>query len=296
MITIGSAERVEELRERLAREFEHLRPEGVEVQMRTVRKGDLTFIGCDPVSRKPLTSETDRRFRLLVANALSDLIVNRWEGVFLRRLIRSHYGYFDPGDQEQIYAYAARALHPQGEGVPSVSERIRRKGRILARLSEFLDKNTELVVDGFVTFRMKDYVEEMEEAVDLAVEEFLMEKEQEEFVRLLRTFVDAQEPRLPLVNLLFAPGGGFRLLNASGQAVTTPQLESLGLDPGRPGDEEEDLISALLALLPEVVAVHRRPQDPPASLLETLRGVFGERLVVCDGCRFCKDAPPAGIH
>ncbi len=158
MITIGSAERVDELRERLAREFEYLRPEGVEVQMRTVRKGDLTFIGCDPVSRKPLSSETDRRFRLLVANALSDLIVNRWEGLFLRRLIRSHYGYFDSSDQEQIYDFAARALQPQGDGVPAMAERIRRKGRILARLSEFLDKNTELVVDGFVTFRMKDYM------------------------------------------------------------------------------------------------------------------------------------------
>ncbi len=285
MISIGAAERVDELRERLSRELEFLRAEGVEVQLRTVRRGSLTFVGCDPV-RKPVSPDADRRLRLLVANAVADLIVNRWEAAFLRRLIRANYGYFGPEEQERIQERALRLLRAEGEGLSPLLERVRRKGRVLARLSEYLEKHSELVVEGFLTFRLKDYVEEMEEAVDLAVEDFLLEREHQEFVGLLRSFVAAQKPRLPRVNLVFGEGT-FRVLDGDGRAVGEPHLEAVGLTAAAgPADDEERVISALLALVPEVLTVHGAARGP-ATVLDTVRQVFQERVVVCPGCRLC---------
>lgn len=287
MIAIA-VERADELRERLAREFEFLRDEGVEVQMRTVRRGEVTFVGCDPVSRKPLSPELNRRFRLLVANAVADLIVNRWETAFLRRLVRTHYGYFETAEQDLICTQAEQALHPPVTEAETLSQRIRRKGRILARLTEYLDKNSELVVDGFVTFRLKDYVEEMEEAVDQAVEEYLMEKEQQEFVQMLRYFVASQEPRSGLVNLLFEAGGGFDLVSSGGGQVGAAQFDALGLDQAQgPVDHEETLISTLLALVPGHVSIHCS-HHAPAGILDLLRAIFEERLVLCNGCHICQ--------
>lgn len=287
MISIGAAERVEELQERLATEFEFLRAEGIEVQLRTSRRGFLTFIGCDPVVRKtPLSADADRRLRLLVANALADLIVNRWEPALLRKVIRHNYGYFPPEEQEQIHERALRLMEGGDPGAAPVLERVRRKGRVLARLSEYLDRHSELVVDGFVTFRLKDFVEEMEEAVDLAVEEFLLDREQREFIGLLRSFVVDQEPRLPLVNLVFGTSE-FRILDRDGEVVTGAPIQALGLDAATgPADDEERLVSTLLALVPRVVVVHRAERGLPA-VLDTLGGVFGERLVRCGGCPLC---------
>lgn len=291
MIAIA-AERVDELRERLVREFEFLREEGVEVQMRTVRRGDIAFVGCDPVARKPLTPELNRRFRLLVANAVADLIVNRWGTVFLRRLVRTHYGYFDATEQDLICSRAERMLN-QGRGADALSQRLRRKGRVLARLTEYLEKSSELVVDGFVTFRLKDLVEEMEDALDQAVDEYLMEKEQREFLQTLRGYVASQRPRSGLVNLLFEPDGGFSLLNAGGSQVGAAQLADLGLDPVQGAiDHEEALISALLALLPALVSVHRA-RVAPAGVVDLVRAVFADRLSLCDGCQLCQPASAA---
>lgn len=287
MIAIA-IDRADELRERLSREFEFLRDEGIEVQMRTVRRGDVTFVGCNPVGRKPLTPELNRRFRLLVANAVADLIVNRCETAFLRRFVRTHYGYFDSTEQDMICAHAERVLYPPVAEAEALSRRIRRKGRILARLTDYLDKNSELVVDGFVTFRLKDYVEEMEEAVDQAVEEYLMEREQQEFVKLLSYFVASQEPRSSLVNLLFEPDGGFSLVNSSGSQMGAAQLDALNLDQAQvPVDPEEILISTLLALVPGVVSIHR-PQHASGGTLDLLGAIFDERLVLCNGCYLCE--------
>ena len=61
-----------------------------------------------------------------------------------------------------------------------------RKKQITEKIKEYLDKNDELILDGFINFRLKDYMLEIEGLVDDAVDDFLMEKEYLEFIRLLR--------------------------------------------------------------------------------------------------------------
>ena len=50
---------------------------------------------------------------------------------------------------------------------------------------------------------MKDYIEQLEESVDKAIDEYLMDKEYREFIKLLRHFVDLQEPKRDVVNIVF---------------------------------------------------------------------------------------------
>lgn len=283
MIAIGVGERVTELEERLRREFEMLRSEGVEVRMKTVRRGDLTFVGCDPISRKTLNVDVSRRFRFLIANALADLIVDSWEDLYLNRVIRSHYGYLDHEERDVIRDYAAHALRSIEGDSRSVPGRVQRKGRVLSRLAEYLDRNSELVLDGFVTFRLKDYMEEMEEAVDVAVEEVIMEKEQQEFIKILRYFLESRETRRERVDILLGAEDDFQLLDGGEE----PTLEDLpSRDGSVPMDQEEAVISALLALAPRTVTVHRADRAPD-PLIDTLKEIFGGRLSTCGGCHVC---------
>lgn len=289
MIAIGAAERTDELRDRLLSEFQFLQAEGMDVQIKTLTRGEWTFIGCDMVGRRPASPELWRRFRLYVANALSDVILNRWEERFLRKLIRSHYGYLGPEEQETVYGYAYRSLYmPEGRD-QTLHYRVKRKGKILARLTEYLDKNNELFLDGFVTFRLKDYVQELEEAVDLAVEEFMLEKEHDEFVRLLRYFVEMQEPRLPAAGVCRGRGG-LVLVDGDGRHLKREDLEPLLGEAGQVAMDAEDfVISTLIALAPRALVIHR-PVERNKGMVDTLRGIFGSRLTICSGCALCGEA------
>lgn len=45
---------------------------------------------------------------------------------------------------------------------------------------------------------------QLEDSVDIAIDEYLMDKEYNEFIKLLRHFVDLQEPKRDLVNVVFS--------------------------------------------------------------------------------------------
>lgn len=293
MIAIGAAERVEELRDRLATEFRVLEAEGLDIQVKTVQRGELTFVGCDIAGKKLASPEVSRRFRLMVANAVADLIAGRWEQGFLRKLIRTHYGYFDHPEQEAIYQVACQQLYgPAGE----IPTQVARRGKVLARLTDYLEKNNELVVDGFVTFRLKDYVEELEEAVDTAVEDFLMEREHQEFIRLLRYFVEAQAPACPAVQVWPSANGVYRLMDATGRPIRGEEIECLADElKDREIDQEDLLVSALIALTPGDVTFHQ-PLPGEAwwqTALDTVAGIFGDRCHTCRTCPCCREAASA---
>lgn len=57
-------------------------------------------------------------------------------------------------------------------------------------------------LEGFVRFRLKDIIDEIEMAIEMSVDDFIIQKEYNEFIDLLRYFVELQEPRIDLVNVI----------------------------------------------------------------------------------------------
>jgi putative sporulation protein YtxC len=291
-ITIGTAEGVEELRARLDDEFRFLHDEGIDIQIGTSSRGRFTFLDCSIDRKKggPPDEELETLVRHYVANALSDVIVEKLEKDLIRKIIRSSYYYFSRDEQETISAHAHRNLHLPGEaGERSLLYKVSRKSKILHRLRDFLDQSNELVVEGFVTFRLRDYLDELEDAVDRAVDDFLMEREHKEFVRLLRYFVDVQEPRMEQVHVMMKEGGSFKLVDREGVAIRSEYLEEFVVEMVESEVNYEDLlISALITLAPRLISIHGSVSAEWDESVETIKGVFGERVSLCAGCLLCE--------
>ena len=73
-----------------------------------------------------------------------------------------------------------------------------------------------IVVEGFINFCLQDYLTEIRFAVELAVEERKNEKEYNDFVTLLRYFVDTQVPKINEVNIMMDENGLFNMWDGSG--------------------------------------------------------------------------------
>ena len=63
-------------------------------------------------------------------------------------------------------------------------------------LTSYLIFNDNLNLEGFVRFRTKDYWDFLCETVDSAADAYLINREYQEFIRLLRYFVELQEPKV----------------------------------------------------------------------------------------------------
>ncbi len=228
--------------------------------------------------------EAEARVRAALAEGVCEFILDGCQERLLHRLVTSRYSYFTPPEQAEIVAAAGRQLLA-GE----------RRERIRMRILQYLERQNTLIVEGFLTFRLQDLVAEAEVAVDGSVDTFLLQREYQEFIQLLRHFVETLPPRHDLVHAVMQPGGAFRLTDADGHALSRDAAE---VEAGGPADlaPEDRVISALVTLAPRRVVLHRPAGEHALGEegLATVREVFGGRLHLCGGCRICRgEAEPA---
>jgi putative sporulation protein YtxC len=301
-IRVGTVDNVDRVRDRLSLEFGFLAQQGFPVSVEEARRGEITVFVCRladersaskrfPSSGQP--EDVKIMFRHYLANALSDLVVNEWEKTILRQLIKTHYDGFDQGEQRVILSSARRSLDCRTDGRPDLFRRIERKGRVLRLLLDYLGSQQEINLDGFITFRLQEYREQLGDAIGRAVDDFLMEKEYVEFINLLRHFVEAQPPKLRLVHAIILPKGGFRLMDDKGATVTREYLAESFVEVEAEVNSEDLLVSALITIAPERVVLHCSVELDRLEALDTIRGVFEGRVTTCRSCQICRKPLPA---
>lgn len=290
--SIGTENHAEDIIRRLEGDFRFLAEEGVDLEVGRSSRGKFTFLDC----RIP-PEGTDRAavVRHYLAGALTDVLVDQCASERMRRVIRANYYYFSKEEQERILGFAHRQVHCTGT---DQRHQVSRKTRILHRIRDYLDQSSEMVLEGFLNFRLQDLVSELEDAVDRAVDEFLMEREQSEFIRLLRFFVEVQEPRTAEVHVLLQPSGAFKLVDGEGTALASELLaEFVGEVVDQTDVSSDDLlISALITIAPRRIAVHGPWPTGWHDTEKTMLGVFVDRVELCAGCHRCQGEMPGIGH
>jgi putative sporulation protein YtxC len=292
-IQIGSTVHSDQVQQRLEYEASFMRGEGFEVEIARSERGPITFfeVACRPTAAAAKLGSPDDHecmVRHHLANAISDLVVNLWERQLIKRLAQGECNDLEAAERSQVAHQAAMVLDGQPWRKDStVMRKVTRKGHVFAEVDRYLSSNHELVIDGFIRFRLRHYVNLLEEAVEQAVDEYMVEKEYREFIMLLRHFLAAQEPRVDRVHVLIKPDGGFRLVDDTGSSVSEQFLTDCLQEAGTKDINKDDLlISALITIAPRRVRLHA-PVGADSEGLRTLRAVFVDRLTVCHGCEVC---------
>jgi putative sporulation protein YtxC len=273
-LSIEAHQRIEELREALRKGVRRLASSD-SVAMREEPAGEATRVDLELQSSDEV-QETS--FREEVALVLAQHIVTSLSPDLMRRLLRRNYGYFDAEEREQILDYACSEAPRPG------------LVRTLAhRLQDYLAHSQALNLEGFLTFRMKDYVADLERSLDAAVDEFMLDREYREFVRLLRYFVDVQAPKIPVAHVILRETGRFELRGEGMEPLRGEFAADFRFESEEGEINLDDLlVSSLITAAPAEVVIH----GPQAALdlpsVRTVRQVFGERMRTCTGCSACE--------
>jgi putative sporulation protein YtxC len=246
-------------------------------------EGEITVISLD------FSAAADGEVRetlYCVANALSDAIVNGWEPVLIRDILDREYGFLDVGERVHVVQQVNGEMSPGGE---MTRYKIRRKGVVLERLFEYLESNDHLSVDGFVAFRLQDYVEALTHRIDESVNDLLVAQEYAQWTQLLRdlSLPDLDSPEI--VHAFFDPERGWELRDADGCALRDRLLGEYSWWYVQKGLDHPDLlITSLIMLRPKSIVVH----DPweigdHLGVVSSLEDIFLDRLQVCPGCPHC---------
>ncbi|MDW7675272.1 MAG: putative sporulation protein YtxC [Bacillota bacterium] len=290
VVTFGTSEELSQLRDKIYYKTSQVQEFHVNLQLAS--KGKLTVLECD----LPRTSDDyERNFysKRHLVNAISELILTYWEGKLINDIIKENFYFFKPEEKEKIISRSKEIIqtgHPTK--YKTLVYEINRKTKIINKLSEYLELNKELNIEGFVKFRLKDYVKELNEAVNYAVDEYMMEKEYKEFIRLLRYFVEIQEPRLNQVHVVVKGAAKFKLFDDKQEEISNEYLDDFFSDLIDTDINYEDLlISALITIAPKQLTIHMPNQDEDGDTIKTIRQIFSDRLTNCDGCHWCNQLP-----
>ena len=153
---------------------------------------------------------------------------------------------------------------------------------IIDKIKICIEENNEFNINGFLLFRMKELRSNIEIIIDRIIENYIIDKEYEEFIRLLKYFVNIQDSKLQEVNLTIQTLGGYSLTDGNGKDILDEFLKELaGCKIGVDANMEDIIISGLITNSPEHIIIHSKEKCLNKEFIDTIVKVFGNKVTFC---------------
>jgi putative sporulation protein YtxC len=287
MITISTLNSEMDVKENLVQELNFLNREGIQVNFVEQEAGKIISWDCSVAEDKDQDIKTahEQILRYYLANIITDLLMNGITKEFMNRLVKNKYHHLSNTELKAIVqnAYShLNNLHEAGD----ISKTLFRHNQILTLVNEYLNSNSQLFLEGFLRFRLKTYFRELKDSVERAAENYVVEQEYHEFIRLLRYFVEMQEPKIDEVHILIRDKQSFYILDEERKPINPEQLKGVLIELNQDIDYEDLLLSALITVAPLRIVLHI---INPIEIIETITSVFRERVTFCGGCSLCQN-------
>lgn len=290
LLSVGLTGTTQEMREQLQLDCKTMIQDGFRVGIDEINKGHYTFIGCNVIEGELSFRNYERIKNTVknhVANMLTEFIVLREEKKIVGKIIADHYGYYDEMERQHIYEHALELLSGENDVIVDFGITARCR-KILEKILEYLENHHELVLEGFINFRLKDYREKLVQTVDKAADDYVMDLEYKEFIRVLQCFIDIQEPQVEEVHVIVVRNGIYKILDAQGKNINNHNFESFLVRRDEHINHDDLLITALITIAPYhvMVHVHEHNDGMEQHVIETIKKIFDGRVMICEGCDF----------
>lgn len=290
-LCIGIDGATENILQDLNNELKSLKSRKIDYTVDEVNEDGSNSIICgikDDDIYKEKSIQTYKTLKLHVSNALAEYIIKEYEEKLISRIINSNYFYFNAIERKDILRNAVRIVRNEDKAFFNSLFQIRRRNVIIHRLVDYFESSNKIILDGFVNFRLKDYVKDLEEIVDKAVDDFLMDREYKEFIRLLKYFVDIQEPKFNIIHVLASNNNKYIMLDENKNEITNECITEYINEISEDEINYDDLlVSSLITFAPKKIIVHSSSEIKNKELMETIKNVFSERVSMCTGCKIC---------
>lgn len=290
LLSIGVSDKLDLIKSRLQEQYNRLENPNISLDVEEI-SDETHYLICRIEDNNENMGLISENIRLTTINVLADYIINEYETKLIDKIINTNYCYFNPAERIEILKMALKNLKDNDcKNILNSLYVIRRKNIIIRKLIEYFEANNEINIDGFVTFRLQDYIKDLEDIVEKSVDDYLMEREYREFIRLLRYFVEVQEPKYELVHVIVRSDNKYVLLDGQQEEITNQCMQDFMTEVNEGEINYDDLlVSSLITLAPENVVIHGINYMQNKELLETIKSVFSGKVIICSECELCKE-------
>lgn len=215
-----------------------------------------------------------------LVNILYDVTIDRFIKMDLNKFIEDAYFFLKKEETKELLEKIADVLKDEDKRyIEDSIYCLNKKNEIMKKIKKCVDENNEINIDGFLTFRCKELFKDIKGIVDKIVEKYMVDKEYNEFIKLLKYFVEIEESKLDKLNILIDSTGKYTLKDSEGNDLTeevyievsdVKYVENISID--------DMLISWLITNVPKEINIYNIENCTNKELINTIKNVFEERV------------------
>lgn len=206
-----------------------------------------------------------------IANEITNLILIIMKEQLMKEYIIKEYSENYKDEQGYIYKYSLELFNKKEAFIQK---------SIYTKVYNYILNNDYINIEGFVKFRMKDIVKYIADVVDIALEEYLIKKDQDEFISVLKYFIEIQEEKLDLLKVHIKEDNSFLLYDKDNNKIDNiDDEEIINMVIKENLNYEDFLISTLLTLCPKKIEIlDNLNSNSSIEIIDTIKSIFGDRV------------------
>ncbi len=233
----------------------------------------------------------EESFLCFLQELITEVILEFYEKELIRQMINYNYFYFDEYERIQI-CYNCSEIIESGYVIEETSKtqiKVKEKNRkeiVENAVNIYVKEHKSMILDGFVHFRLKEYISYLDNVIDTAVNQFIIEKEYNEFINLLRIYVDSKPAGCKLLHLIYMNGESIILDDNKSIVSISDNIFSAKYLSDISFSSNDLALNTLLTLLPEKIEIHLIDEED--DFINTIKLIFDGKTSICKECNICK--------
>ncbi|OHW63159.1 YtxC-like family protein [Andreesenia angusta] len=158
--------------------------------------------------------------------------------------------------------------------------------KALEMISNYIEKNEVLDLDGFIKFRMKFYKDAILDFAEMSIYDSKLETDYREFMSSFRYYMGRQRPRQKLVSLVIGEKG-YAIIDKDSKMIDQSEVKNIGSEISETGlSKEEMVMGTLISTAPEIIHIYREKacsEELVAEIEEVFKGkvkhIFKDKTV-----------------
>lgn len=229
-------------------------------------------------------------FYKVFSDIFSSAIIEIYEKNIIKHIISTNYFYFTNPEQDKILDIANEYIYSN-----TLTESSLRKDSIKISCIEYFSNNKSVILDGFINFRIENYIKMVDYIVDMAVNKFVIDREYAEFIELLKCYINSKSSNSNTVHLIYQNEESILLdefkknINLNSNCFDSKFLSDITFS------SNDYTLNMLLTLLPKKIFIHLI-DGIEDEFINTLKLVFDDRVYLCNDCNICKVYKLEKIH
>lgn len=230
------------------------------------------------------TGQNKNTFLEEISRILANMVIELYTEKIIYKIILNEYFYFDKIEIFQIVNTTIDDLYDDEETVYPKDKTFK---LLCHDFYEYLNYNKSLVLQGFMTFRIKNYIEILGEQVDKSVNKFLIEREYTEFITLLRMYINTEPSSCDIIHLVYYNSRPLLLDKDKNIIEIEENIFNAKYLSDITFSSNDYALNTLLTLLPKKIYIHLI-DNTIDEFITTLKLIFENKVIYCTDCAICK--------